>query len=379
MTTRALEFYSGIGGLHRALSKSDIDGIIVRAFDWDQCACRVYAANYGGKIVRQVDISTLSATELTSYGADLWMMSPSCQPYTVLNPLAKDAADPRAKSFIRLMENVLPEMAKTRSQPKYLLIENVAGFESSSTRQRLLATLDSLDYSVLELLLTPLQFGIPNSRLRYYLLAKLNPASFANVHGPNTSEIWRHIPGHGQDWIDPRFTSDQPKTDSTGVKEIRQYLDPHSTEGDIHPNAVPDHVLAKWGRLFDIILPFSRRSCCFTRGYAKMAERSGSVLQMNEELDTTSVFNRFLVAQGRGEKDAVRMLDPLRLRYFSPSELLRIFCFEPSTDEQAKQTFSWPNNLSMKTKNRLIDLDVHSRSYVPYTLSLITNELTKLQ
>ena len=56
-------------------------------------------------------------------------MSPSCQPYTVLNPLAKGAEDPRAKSFIHIIEDILPQMASGGSHPRYMLIENVAGFE----------------------------------------------------------------------------------------------------------------------------------------------------------------------------------------------------------------------------------------------------------
>jgi tRNA (cytosine38-C5)-methyltransferase len=36
-----------IGGLHRALDRSGINGSVVRAFDWDQMACQVYAANHG--------------------------------------------------------------------------------------------------------------------------------------------------------------------------------------------------------------------------------------------------------------------------------------------------------------------------------------------
>lgn len=77
----------------------------------------------------QADISQLSAKELADLQADLWLLSPSCQPYTVLNPLAKGAEDPRAKSFIHLMEDVLPELAAMARQPKYMLVENVAGFE----------------------------------------------------------------------------------------------------------------------------------------------------------------------------------------------------------------------------------------------------------
>ena len=56
-------------------------------------------------------------------------MSPACQPYTVLNPNAKGAADPRAQSFLHLMEEVLPTLAERGAAPTRLLIENVAGFE----------------------------------------------------------------------------------------------------------------------------------------------------------------------------------------------------------------------------------------------------------
>ncbi|OBZ79206.1 tRNA (cytosine(38)-C(5))-methyltransferase [Grifola frondosa] len=258
-----LEFYSGIGGLHRALLQSDVDGTVIRGFDWDQSACRVYEANYGSNIVQKVDISMLFAPELASFHADLWLLSPSCQPYTVLNPLAK-------------------ELVSMNAQPKYMLVENVAGFETSSTRRRLL---------------------------------------------------------------------------TRGIREIRQFLDPDDTQ--LQHCAIPDQVLKKWGRLFDIVLPSARRSCCFTRGYAKMAERSGSVLQLNEELDTTTTFNQFMEAQNCGDEDAVRILDPLRLRYFSPTELLRLFCFPSRSRDDADDVFCWPDEISMKTRYRLIGNSVN--------------------
>ncbi len=72
---------------------------------------------------------SLIAAELAKLEAPLWLLSPSCQPYTVLNPLAKGAEDPRAKSFIRLMEGVLPQLVERGQHPRYMLVENVAGFE----------------------------------------------------------------------------------------------------------------------------------------------------------------------------------------------------------------------------------------------------------
>ncbi|OCH88975.1 S-adenosyl-L-methionine-dependent methyltransferase [Obba rivulosa] len=368
------EAESPAGGLHRAFSQSNVNGSVVRAYDWDQCACRVYDANYGAGLAQKADISLLSADELASLKTDLWLLSPSCQPYTVLNPLAKGAADPRAKSFIHLIEDVLPELAVLDAHPRYMLIENVAGFETSSTRQRLLAMLDSLGYAVVELLLTPLQFGIPNSRLRYYLLAKLKPLRFADVENADR-QIWRHIPGRGSDWVDPREQANagkQGESCKTEVNDIRQYMDIDTPLGRTHPQAVPDKVLEKWGRLFDIILPSSRRSCCFTRGYTKMAERSGSVLQVNEELDTTIIFDRFLTAQSRGETSAVRMLDQLELRYFSPSELLRIFGFEPTGRRSI--TFHWPDDISVKTQYRLIGNSVNVRVVTELINYLLTDE-----
>ena len=113
-----------------------------------------------------------------------------------------------------------------------------------------------------EILLTPLQFGIPNSRLRYYLLAKQRPLKFAYDTLLSPDSILRHIPGTIDDWVDNREANGDPK-----VQQIRTYLDAESNMlYENHPCRIPDKVLAKWGRLFDIVLPDSRRSCCFTRG-----------------------------------------------------------------------------------------------------------------
>lgn len=241
----------------------------------------------------------------------------------------------------------------------WMLVENVAGFETSSTRNLLVQELGSLGYATTELLLTPLQFGIPNSRLRYYLLAKLRPLRFA--YSEDSVQVWKNIAGHGEPWVDTRLESSQ----TPSITPLRRYLD----SGDMAANEslrIPDRVLEKWGRLFDIVLPSSHRTCCFTRGYTRMVERGGSILQMNEELDTTETFNTFLAAQGEKTADkktnnSVLMLHPLQLRYFSPSELLRIFHFTALSDssEVGLRTFNWPKDVSEKSKFRLLGNSVN--------------------
>jgi hypothetical protein len=52
----------------------------------------------------------------------------------------------------------------------------------------------------------------------------------------------------------------------------------------------------------------------------------------------------------------MEILRPLRLRYFSPEELLRLFCFE---DAGSDSTFRWPEGVSTKTKYRLIGNSVN--------------------
>ena len=135
--------------------------------------------------------------------------------------------------------------------------------QSSSTRQLLVSTLRSIGYVTLELLLTPLQFDIPNSRLRYYLLAKKAPLSFPAATEDLKDHVWRHIPGTGEVWTDPRVDMDRSEGRPPALL-IKEYLD----DGDDHIEklVVPDRVLERWGRLFDIVTPSSRRTCCFTRG-----------------------------------------------------------------------------------------------------------------
>ena len=42
-----------LGGLHRALERSCVNGSVIRAYDWDQAACQVYQVNYEPGIVKQ--------------------------------------------------------------------------------------------------------------------------------------------------------------------------------------------------------------------------------------------------------------------------------------------------------------------------------------
>ena len=132
-----------------------------------------------------------------------------------------------------------------------------------------------------------------------------------------------------------------------------------------------------------------------TIGYTQLVERSGSILQMNEvlnvsfiiiylvipsnifSLQTSEVFDEFLAlkeSQDGCNSEAVSLLKPLRLRYFTPTELLRLFQFiQPSTmyssmepnpgmgseTQLQQESFVWPQSVSRKSKYRLIGNSVN--------------------
>ncbi|KAG8947111.1 hypothetical protein FRC04_010962 [Tulasnella sp. 424] len=382
MTIRAVEFYGGIGGLHLALARSGCDAQVVAAYDWDPSACQVYAENHGPGIVKAVDICRLTASDIAIHRAHIWLLSPSCQPYTVLNPNARGEDDPRAASFLHLIRNVLPKLHVDHPDhaPRWLLIENVAGFEGSTTRRTLIQILRELKYDLEEFLLTPHQFGIPNSRLRYYLLARLRPQdSDGGLTEDSTSSeplagIKRSIPSPYA-WATGTLDVESADPIQDTALQISFYLDETvDNTTNPHPSAIPDHILAKWGRLLDIVRPSDRRSCCFTRSYTKLVEGSGSVLQMEEELDTNTAFTSYAQAvQAGSHPNPLSILEPLRLRYFTPNELLRIFHFTPPPsftgerlplpsgqgEETQPYSFKWPPSITTKTKYRLIGNSVN--------------------
>jgi len=89
-------------------------------------------------------------------------------------------------------------------------------------------------------------------------------------------------------------------------------------------------------------------------------------------LQTSTTFREFMAARAHQGEAAVEILRPLRLRYFTPSELLRLLCFLPlqptsssnlgdKQDDRLRRlsSFSWPSDISRKTKYKLLGNSVN--------------------
>ncbi|KAF9955000.1 tRNA (cytosine-5-)-methyltransferase [Mortierella alpina] len=425
---RILEFYSGIGGMHYAFNESGHLGDILQAFDINTTANEVYAHNHGKKHLSQRNIEAVKMEFYDKHKADVWLMSPPCQPYTRTGN-QEGSKDTRAKSFLYLM-NILPKM---EHPPNYILLENVKGFEESDSRDLLVDCLTTAGYEFQELLITPLQIGIPNSRMRYYCLAR-KTANVGSFVQPVTGTLIGYIPSLDppsqeqeqqqqeapKGFVDGRKqgdisglsmpsassvaskkrrtslltatvtkeeneeTTSKPDEDdiltdpmlALNVDKIEKYLEFRNVDDErMQKYMIPDKTLLKYGKTFDIVKETTRRSCCFTKGYYHFVESTGSILQMAHELDTASVFIEAEALKAKADSAnpeeenarALALLRTLHLRYFTENEVARLMGF-PILEGK----FSFPDTTSLKQRYRVLGNSINVKVVAKLIQYLLT-------
>ncbi len=166
---RVVELYCGIGGCAAALAGMPAPfGTAARvtlACDISAPAIAVYRHNFPRHAAEVRLIDTLPAARLRALDADLFWLSPPCQPFTRRGH-ERHLDDPRAQTFLAALGLI------EACRPPFVALENVVGFERSAGRERLLEVLAAAGYAaVQERLLCPSELGWPNRRPRYYLVA----------------------------------------------------------------------------------------------------------------------------------------------------------------------------------------------------------------
>ena len=236
---RVLELYCGIGGCAAALgSRAEV----VAAVDIHEGALSVYRHNFAHPTVTAT-LDSLPTHRLLDWAADLWWLSPPCQPFT-RRGLGRDDADPRTASLLSLI-SILPT-----APPAFLALENVPGFQESRTHGLLLHKLTTLGYEVREEILCPSSLGVPNRRERYYLVA--GREGLATIASPRAAER----------------------------RPLVDFLDTSPTE----ELAVEPDLVERYRHALDIVDPRDTRAvaACFTSAYGRSPVRSGSYLQTSE-------------------------------------------------------------------------------------------------
>jgi tRNA (cytosine38-C5)-methyltransferase len=378
----------------------------------------VYAHNLG-KRPSQKPIEKLDASALDGV-ADVWAMSPPCQPHTRqrkgLDAQATDKADPRSLSFLHLC-GLLGTLA---SPPATVVLENVVGFESSKCCGTLLAALGVRGYTVQQFHLTPTQFGFPNDRPRFYLVAT-RPAGAsggggATLVGPSSC-LQRALPRARKRKLSAESAAEEAEVDEAAVTlaadEVhRGNVDVHlelprsydaplagltpggdgggegdsgvenSSVGGGQPRwlakwAVSDDLLAKdaaW--CFDIVRPSDSHTACFTSSYGRFVKGTGSVLFVPKDRTSDSpppVMTAEVPFSGpdaRVSPEARLFGDSWRaqvgsagtLRYFTPREVANLMGFpkgKGTGNDTGDGVFELPAGLKARKAYELLGNSLH--------------------
>ncbi|XP_069314857.1 tRNA (cytosine(38)-C(5))-methyltransferase isoform X1 [Eulemur rufifrons] len=375
---RVLELYSGVGGMHHALRESGIPAQVVAAIDVNTVANEVYKYNFPQTQLLAKTIEGITLEEFDRLSFNMILMSPPCQPFTRIG-LQGDMTDPRTNSFLYILD-ILPRLQKL---PKYILLENVKGFEVSSTRDLLIQTIENCGFQYQEFLLSPTSLGIPNSRLRYFLIAKLQsePLPF-QVPGQVLMEFPRIEYEHPQKYatdaekkieekIEPNICFDsstqcsgkdailfkletaeeiERKNQQDGDLSVQMLKDFLEDDIDMNQYFLPPKSLLRYALLLDIVKPTCRRSVCFTKGYGSYIEGTGSVLQTAEDVQIENIYKSLT---NLSQEEKITKLLMLKLRYFTPKEIANLLGFPPE--------FGFPEKITVKQRYRLLgnSLNVH--------------------
>lgn len=389
-----VEFYAGVGGWKMALEKciKHIDPsvalVCAAALDHSDLCLSVYRHNHHkvedpvatretttkrrrvavGSTFR---IENVSVDQVADWNADIFMMSPPCQPHSRQHSnQKKDLEDPRSKSFLHICE--LMKELPDQSLPQLVLLENVVGFEVSNSCDQWRHVLSSRGYRVAHFHLEPTQVGLPNDRPRYFGVA-IRPQWVQGNSGAAreaaTTKLLDSYLKHEESKEDK--TSDhgislQEATIQTSIDEldvlplgqkddtlpfISTFLDDESPS----ELCVSDKVInssAAW--CMDIVTPSDRRTSCFTSSYGKFCKGTGSILYHQQAGDSTTPSFALVEPKDREfDPNWAGNLNRSKLRYFSGRELSRLFGF-PST-------FAFPASVTTKQQWKLVgnSLNVH--------------------
>lgn len=306
-------------------SSSSLSLASCQAYDISLHANNTYTHNFPNdpspvctKLVEQLKPKDLDGK------ADLWTMSPPCQPFTTTRgSKSLDTEDKRCNGF----KAIISLLTNIQDKPKHILLENVKGFSTSQMIQEWYKCLQQNGYSYKQYLVSPIQIGIPNHRQRYYILCE-------------RSDRWKDA-----SVIEENITTVPPPLQQADGSQLFQkhvvgdYVDTSLTDDSLQQYVVSDSILQKnWARKVGIVSKMDGATHCFTAGYGRIFHRStGSLLLLRERENpiSESPLDRSEMMKFSGQ-----------LRRFMPKELLALFGF-PST-------FEFPKGINLEQQYKLI-------------------------
>lgn len=344
---RAIELYCGIGGFHYGVNKfnqSETESQtettekssskpphirIVKSFDYDFRCRKIYEHNFKNANYDCRKLENIKVEEFEAIQADLVFMSPPCQPFT-RNGLKLDDQDARSASFFYLINQIFPKIL-----PKFIILENVKGYETSRTHAKLVNFLETHEYEFKEFLLSPYQIGIPYQRYRYFMVAcRKNEKIDLEKNLEAFPILLESLIS-----VDSNQESDEPvakksKYEKPPTQPLKNFITPlEDYEVETYlPRS--DHV-EKYLDSLDLVDENSEKVLCFTATYGRYMKGTGSLFS-SKPLPEIEKIRQY------SQEKISRKLADYQLRFFTPTEILNFHGFD--------RKFEFPNFIGLKGK-----------------------------
>ena len=163
-----IDLFAGVGGIRlgvsQALSRNGIESKCVLSSEINEKACETYQLNFGEHPSGDVK----EITEIEPF--DILLGGFPCQPFSYAGK-RMGFGDTRGTLFFEI-ERILKKY-----RPKAFLLENVRGLythDGGRTFQTIMGKLHSLGYGTYDLLQNSSNFGVPQNRVRLYIVGILN-------------------------------------------------------------------------------------------------------------------------------------------------------------------------------------------------------------
>lgn len=169
MTRTAIDLFAGAGGATQGMRDAGIS--VIGAVEFDNVAAQTFRANHGDTVLWEVDIRKLPASEvvrtlgLRRGELSLLKACPPCQGFSSLAEGRIPGNDPRnelVRETLRFVRALLP---------RHVMIENVPGLGRDARAAAMKDSLRTMGYAVNDYVVDARDFGVPQRRRRYILLA----------------------------------------------------------------------------------------------------------------------------------------------------------------------------------------------------------------
>lgn len=217
---KVFEAFTGYGGAHYGLKRTNIDFEVVGISEIDKHAVELYNENFPN-IQNFGDITKIETGKIPDF--DLFTGGFPCQPFSTAG-LGLGELDMRGTLFYDIIRIV------SKVKPEFILLENVKGFLSKKhkpTLHKIINEFESLGYKVYVELLNTKDFGIPQNRQRVWIFATLNESfDFTYKISPNKEKLNFKI----KDFVDKKVDPDLYKS----KKQVDRLIEIHKVDFNVN-------------------------------------------------------------------------------------------------------------------------------------------------